>query len=81
MAQTLISSTLPGKVVYSDSAVKLTVPIPQSWVRCVYDIPKGWGGTRKGASSITNQITDHFTPYCGELQDSAINNIRVLDEC
>ena len=32
-------------------------------------------------SCITDQITDHFAPYCGELQVSAINNIKVLDEC
>jgi hypothetical protein len=32
-------------------------------------------------SCITDQITDLFTPYCDELQVSAINNIRVLDEC
>ena len=36
---------------------------------------QGW------ASYITDPITDHFTPYCGELQVSAINDIRVLDEC
>jgi hypothetical protein len=34
-----------------------------------------------GASCITDPITDHFTPYCGELRYSAINDIRVLDEC
>ena len=29
----------------------------------------------------TDQITDHFAPYCSELGNAAINDIRALDEC
>ena len=30
---------------------------------------------------ITDQITDHYAPYCDELSYGAINEIRVLAEC
>ena len=39
------------------------------------------GGASCITDPITDPITDHFTPYCGELRYSAINDIRVLDEC
>jgi len=60
--------------------VKLTGHIPQSQVRHIYGIPKGGYGTRRGMSCITDQITDHFAPYCSEPSNGAINEIRVLDE-
>ena len=31
-----------------------------------------------GGVLITDQITDHFAPYCYELRTAAINKIRVL---
>ena len=50
----------------------------QAWIR----YPQEVGLHSQGSvSCVTDPITDHFTPYCGELQDSAINEIRVLDEC
>jgi len=60
--------------------VKLTVSITQSQDRHIYGNPRGRGGTC-GGISITDQITDHFAPHCNELENAAINEIRVLDEC
>jgi hypothetical protein len=37
-------------------------------------------GTCRGIL-ITDQITDHYAPYCYELRTTAINEIRVLAEC
>jgi hypothetical protein len=35
----------------------------------------------QGGILITDQITDHYAPYCSELRTTAINEIRVLAEC
>ena len=46
--------------------------------------PRWRGGTRAGGVSpkgITDQITDQNTPYCYELETTAINDIRVLAAC
>ena len=76
-----IVDTPPAASPSHNKTVKLTVRIPQSWVRPEYRNPTGAMALAGGASCITDPITDHFTPYCGELRYSAINDIRVLDEC
>ena len=43
----------------------------------MYSNPRGWRGTRRGASCVTDQIPDHFAPHCYELGNTAINKIRV----
>ena len=47
----------------------------------MHGIPRGWGGTCGWPILITDQITDHYAPYCYELRATAINEIRVLAEC
>ena len=42
--------------------------------------PRG-GVALAGGIPITDQITDHFAPYCYELGTTAINKIRVLAAC
>ena len=64
-------------------SAKLTLPKTQSRVRHIYANPSGGYGTRGSIYPkwITDQITDHFAPYCYELSTAAINNIRVLAAC
>ena len=38
-------------------------------------------GPGAGGVLITDQITDHYAPYCDEPGYSAINDIRVLAVC
>ena len=49
----------------------------QSQVRLVYAIPGAALGTCPHPT-ITDQITDQNTPYCGELAYAVCNDIRVL---
>ena len=49
----------------------------QSQVRLVYAIPGAALGTCPN-TTITDQITDQNTPYCGELAYAVCNDIRVL---
>ena len=44
----------------------------------MHGIPRGWGGTCGWPILITDQITDHYAPYCGELGYAVCNDIRVL---
>ena len=46
----------------------------------MHGIPRG-GVALAWGTLITDQITDHFAPYCSELPTTAINEIRVLAEC
>ena len=46
----------------------------------MHGIPRG-GVALAWGIRITDQITDHFAPYCYELRTTAINEIRVLAEC
>ena len=46
----------------------------------MYGIPWGWGGTRRGLSCITDQITDQYAPYCSELRYAvSIDYIELAD--
>ena len=40
-----------------------------------------WRRGTCGGGSITDQITDQNTPYCYELETTAINKIGALDAC
>ena len=46
----------------------------------MHGIPRG-GVALAWGILITDQITDHYAPYCDELRYGAINEIRVLAEC
>ena len=72
-------STAPLKT----HSAKLTLPKTWSRIRHIYGNPSGGYGTCEGISPkwITDQITDHFAPYCYELSTAAINKIRVLAAC
>jgi hypothetical protein len=58
--------------------VNLTITKPQSRVRLIYGIPRGWGGTCRGQT--VDQITDHSTPYCNEPSAAVTNKTWVLAE-
>ena len=64
------------KIGYSCRYTQLTITKLQSQVRLVYDTRVYPHGTRPHA--ITDQITDHYAPYCDDLGYSAIDDIRVL---
>ena len=53
----------------------------QSQVRLMYGIPRVWGGTRRGLSCITDQITDQYAPYCSELGYAVSSEYRELTDC